>query len=427
MRSILKVSAALSATATLVLVAGCGGAAEPGADHKPKASKSKKPAASAPPRKSYDPPQKFDAKGAPLPQAAAGDSISMGGAIRKPLPLALHGTGAYAAAADSLQVIDTGTGTATSTVRPRHKSIAEKDAETNAPVLTQDGRQALVPFLVEFPGKGTTPSRAGIELDAVDTTTGKAAWTLDLDDLPSWAAQPATRARVVATTKSTAVISVGNGEMGATYAVDLDSRKTTWHDDKVAAAAVIGDTAVATTSKDSVRQQVIGLDINHDGKRSWSKLDGYELTVRPAGPHLVAITGTDYNSGDSVGVLLKPDGSKAADLTGDSSGLTCHYDDASVTVCQTEEPRTLALDATTGKQLWSLPEKGGNRVAPTVTAAWHGVVYGTTGNGPVALDAKTGADRSTSPGAAPVAVNEYTGVALDQADHRTLIAHPATG
>ncbi|MFH9871611.1 PQQ-binding-like beta-propeller repeat protein [Streptomyces lydicus] len=427
MRSILKVSAALSATATLVLVAGCGGAAESGADHKPKASKSKKPAASAPPRKSYDPPQKFAAQGAALPQSAAGDSISMGGTIRKPLPLVLHGTGAYAAAADSLQVIDTGTGKTTSTVRPRHKSIAEKDTETNAPVLTQDGRHALVPFLVDFPGKGTTPSRAGIELDAVDTTTGKAAWTLDLDDLPSWAGQPATRARVVATTKSTAVISVGNGEMGATYAVDLDSRKATWHNDKVAAAAVIGDTAVAVTSKDSVRQQVIGLDINHDGRQKWSKLDGYELTVRPAGPYLVAVTGRDYKSGDSIGVLLKPVGSKAADLAGDASSLTCHYDEASVTVCQTEEPRTLALDATTGKELWSLPEKGSNRVAPTVTAAWHGVVYGTTSNGPVALDAKTGADRSTSPGAAPVAVNEYTGVALDQAEHHTLIAYPATG
>ncbi|MFF7234477.1 PQQ-binding-like beta-propeller repeat protein [Streptomyces sioyaensis] len=424
---ILKVSAALSAMATMVLVAGCGGAAEPGADPKLKTSKSKKPAASPPLRKSYDPPQKFATKGVALPQAAAGDSISMGGTIRKPLPLVLHRTRAYVAAADSLQAIDTGTGKTTSTVRPRHKSIAGKDAETSAPVLTQDGKQALVPFAIEFPGKGTMPGRAGIELDAVDTTTGKAAWTLDIDDRPSWAGQPGTRARVVATTKSTAVISVGNGERGATYAVDLDSRKATWRNDKVAAAAVIGDTAVAVTSKGSVRQQVIGLDINHDGKRSWSKLDGYELTVRPASPHLIAVTGSDYNSGDSIGVLLKPDGSKAADLTGDSSSLTCHYDDASVTVCQTEEPRTLTLDARTGKQLWSLPEKGGNRVAPTVTAAWHGVVYGTTSNGPVTLDAKTGADRSTSPGAAPVAVNEYTGVALDQADHRTLLAHPAAG
>ncbi|MFG2287509.1 PQQ-binding-like beta-propeller repeat protein [Streptomyces sp. NPDC048595] len=425
MRSILKVSAALSAA--LVLMAGCSGTAERGADHQPKTPRSKKPAAGAPSGTSYDPPQKFAEQGAALPQAAAGDSISLGGTIRKPPPLVLHGTRAYVAAADSLQAVDTGTGKATSTVRPRHKSVADKDTAPAAPVLTQDGRHVLTPFLVEFPGKGTTPSRAGVELDAVDTTTGKASWTLDLDDLPSWAGQPATQVRVVGTTQRNAVISVTNGEHGATYAVDLAGGTSTWHNDKVAAAAVIGDTAVAVTSKDGVRQRVVGLDINQDGRQKWSKLDGYELTVRPAGPYLVAIIGIDYNSGDSIGVLLKPVGSKAADLAGDVSGLTCHYDDARITVCQTEELRTLAFDAATGKELWSLPDKGGNRVAPTVTAAWHGVVYGTTSNGPVALDAKTGADRSVSPGAAPVAVNEYTGVALDQAEHRTLIAYPATG
>ncbi|MEV7380683.1 hypothetical protein [Streptomyces lydicus] len=121
----------------------------------------------------------------------------------------------------------------------------------------------------------------------------------------------------------------------------------------------------------------------------WTKLDGYELTAHPAGPGLIALTGKDYDSGDSLATVLKPNGSKAAGFSGDPLGLTSRYDDASVTVCQTEEPRTLALDAKTGKELWSLPERGGNRVAP-------------------------------------VAVNEYTGVALDQADHRTLIAYPAT-
>ncbi|MEU8780211.1 PQQ-binding-like beta-propeller repeat protein [Streptomyces sp. NPDC048637] len=427
MRSILKTAAALSATATLVLVAGCGGSAEPGADYK---SKSKKPAAGTPPRKSYDPPQKFAAKGVALPEAAGRGSITRDGTVARPLPLALHGTSAYIAAADCLQVLDTGTGKTTATVRPRRKPVAESDAasdaEPGAPVLTQDGELMLVPFLVEFPGKGTTPSRVGIELDAVDTRTEKIAWTVDLDDLPSWDGEHDTLARVVAATKSTAVVSTYGGH-AVTYAVDLGTRKTAWRKEHVGTAAVIGDTAVSVTSKDSVRQQVIGLDINHDGKQIWKKLDGYELTAHPAGPHLIAITGNDYTSGDAFSTMLTADGSKAADLSGDLSELTCRYDDASVLICQTGEPRTLALNATTGKQLWTLPEKGTNRIAPTVTAAWHGVVYGTTGNGPVALDAKTGADRSTSPGAAPVAVNEYTGVALDQADHRTLIAHPATG
>ncbi|MFL4496512.1 PQQ-binding-like beta-propeller repeat protein [Streptomyces sp. VTCC 41912] len=418
MRSILKVSAlSATATATLVLVAGCGGTAEPGADHNPK-----KPSASAPPRQSYDPPQRFATQGAPLPEAAGHGSITRAGTVAKPLPLALHGTSAYIATADHLQVLDTGTGAPTATVRPRHKPLAAPDAEASAPVVTQDNKLVLAAFLVEFPGKGTTPSRAGVELDAIDTTTNKTAWTVDL---PASGVQREAQVRVVAATKTTAVISAISGR-GATYAVDLGTRRATWHNDDAGAAAVIGDTAVAITSKDGVRQQVIGLDINHDGKQTWTKLDGYEMTAHTAGPHLIAITGRDYNSGDTIGTLLKPDGSKAADLTGELFGLTCQYDDASITICQTDEPRTLALDAETGKQLWTLPEQGANRVAPTVTAAWHGVVYGTTSNGPVALDAKTGADRST-PGVAPSAVNEYTGVALNQTDHQTLIAHPATG
>lgn len=422
MRSILKVSAALSATATLLMVAGCGGTAKPDADHK--ATASKEPAAQ---RKSYNPPQKFAAKGVPLPEAAGRGSVTLGGTVNKPLPLVLHGPRAYIAAADSLQVLDTGTGKTTATVRPRHHAIADQDAETSAPVLTPDRRQALVPFVVNFPGKGTTPSRTGIELDAVNSTTGKTTWTLTLDDLPSWAAQPGTQARVIAATKDTAVVTVTNGEMGATYGIDLASHKARWHDPKVAAAAVIGDTAVALTSKDTVRQQVIGLDINNDGKRRWTKLDAYELTVRPAGPHLAAITGIDYDTGHTIATLLAPDGNKAADLTGDPSGMTCHYDDASITVCQSDGPRTIALDAKSGKQLWSLPDKGANRLAPTVTTAWHGLVYGTTSNGSIALDAKTGADRSAAPGVSPFTVNEYTGVALDPGDQHTLIAHPSVG
>ncbi|WP_310728295.1 hypothetical protein [Streptomyces sp. N2A] len=55
------------------------------------------------------------------------------------------------------------------------------------------------------------------------------------------------------------------------------------------------------------------------------------------------------------------------------------------------------------------------------------MVYGPTDNGPLLLDAKSGADRSTSPGAAPVAVNEYTGAALDRTKRNGLIAHPAAG
>lgn len=73
----------------------------------------------------------------------------------------------------------------------------------------------------------------------------------------------------------------------------------------------------------------------------------------------------------------------------------------------------LAFDATNAKMFWQLPDEAANRVAPTVTAVWHGAVYGGTANGPVVLDATTGADRSTAPGAAPSWVSEFGGIALD--------------
>ncbi|MGA5199666.1 hypothetical protein, partial [Streptomyces exfoliatus] len=113
----------------------------------------------------------------------------MVGTLIKPLPLALHDTHAYIAASDSLQILDTSTGATTTTVRPRHQPAADSDTETGAPVPTRDGKQLLVPFTVTFPGKGTTPSRTGIELVAVDATDLRAAWALGIDTLPSWAGQ----------------------------------------------------------------------------------------------------------------------------------------------------------------------------------------------------------------------------------------------
>lgn len=49
-------------------------------------------------------------------------------------------------------------------------------------------------------------------------------------------------------------------------------------------------------------------------------------------------------------------------------------------------------------------------MTPTVTAVWHGAVYGYTDHGPIVLDATTGADRNDHPGIAPTLVDAYAGV-----------------
>ena len=87
--------------------------------------------------------------------------------------------------------------------------------------------------------------------------------------------------------------------------------------------------------------------------------------------------------------------------------------------------RTFALDAVSAQLLWSLPAAG--RVPPQVSTAWHGAVYGTTVNGPVVVDARTGRDRNPAPGAAPVVVDGYLGSGPGSGLLGGVVVTPATG
>ncbi|MFD0068647.1 hypothetical protein ACFRAI_39665 [Streptomyces sp. NPDC056637] len=40
------------------------------------------------------------------------------------------------------------------------------------------------------------------------------------------------------------------------------------------------------------------------------------------------------------------------------------------------------MNASTGKVAWQLPDPGADRIAPDVTAVWHGRVYGKTAAAP---------------------------------------------
>jgi PQQ-like domain len=78
--------------------------------------------------------------------------------------------------------------------------------------------------------------------------------------------------------------------------------------------------------------------------------------------------------------------------------FACLGDQASAVVCQQGEgnsPEIIGIDDTTGKKTWGYTNAAANRVVPTVTAAFHGVVYGETQIQPVMLDAATGNDIPT--------------------------------
>ncbi|MFD3717006.1 PQQ-binding-like beta-propeller repeat protein [Streptomyces sp. NPDC058674] len=84
----------------------------------------------------------------------------------------------------------------------------------------------------------------------------------------------------------------------------------------------------------------------------------------------------------------------------------------------------VAVDPASGQQLWQLRDDQDGRKAPTVTAVWHGRVYGTAAGGAVALDARTGRDMPTRPEAAPILVNEFGGLVLSEG---ILTSYPAGG
>ncbi|WP_370063176.1 hypothetical protein [Streptacidiphilus sp. MAP5-3] len=341
----------------------------------------------------------------------------------------LKGTTAYIAAADSMQVVDTRSGRGLLTVAPSYASTVSNDTGVNespiqAPGLTVvDGKTlAITPFAVSVPGHGTSSGYDAVQIVAVDTTLNQQAWTATFPDIPgsAWGESGMGLAVTLLGVDGTiAVISVTTEDHSSVYAFDLSARKLVWQQDNfmamtLAAGNVIGSGG-ASASSSYTRQQVTALNIS-TGHQSWSALDVYGLQASTASPTLVAIAANDYNSGDSFFKLLNAT-TGATVQTWSSDGTdttTCTFDDIDTTVCSGSST-VLAINPTTGATLWQLPDAATNRIAPTVTDVWHGLIYGTTPNGPVVLDAKTGKDRNDTPGVAPSLVDSNVALALDPA------------
>ncbi|MEU6234006.1 PQQ-binding-like beta-propeller repeat protein [Kitasatospora sp. NPDC047058] len=408
-----------SAAAVLLLVGSCSsgggqgggnGRATTGASGATTATAAPTPSASATPRRSFDPPSAFDrAKGVPLPVEAKASAVL------------LDGLTAYLPAKEGLRAVDLTTGQVVGTAPTQQPAGL---AET--PVLAEVGGRRLV--IGSFPeivrGQGTSVDHAVAELVAMDAGTRAPAWSLPLD-LPQGFAEYK-YATLLGVRGTTAVLAVSDSDHGAVLAVDLAARKTLWTQNGFFGAALTEGQVVGIVSQDGVRQKLSALDLA-DGKTAWSAAaDSYETTVRPAGPATVVVQGRDYGSAKNFAWLV--DGTTGKQTLDFSGGFThtCTYDGRSVTVCATEST-AFAVEPTTGKVLWKLPDDANTRVSPRVTAVRHGVVYGTTRNGPVTLDATTGQDRPGSPQLAPVAVDEYVGLAPAEGTGQALTAYPATG
>jgi hypothetical protein len=351
----------------------------------------------------------------------------------------LHGRTAYIVEPAHLRAVDvlTGDGTWEATVEgaPADPDAQAgpfvNDAGPRPPAVSDDGETVVAAVPVSEPGEGTTPGHEAISVLAVDAGTGEERWTAEIDvsdEVAGFDGQGAIT-EVVAITDEAVVVTYTN-EGATTAAIDPSTQETLWQRDDYGAGAVVDDIVVGSdgnVAENSSMSQITAVDLATGEERWAAGTQSSAVDVIPAHDDLVVVDRTDYGSGDPSLLFLDPaTGEERARVDGESSFGSnpfgpCEYDEASVLLCHGFDTIT-AYDATTGTDLWSLPDETANRVAPSVTVVWHGAVYGTTENGPVVLDAETGEDLSTEPGLAPHWVSEYAGIGLG--DDGTPTAYP---
>ncbi len=425
--------------ALAVVVVGCSTGGQPVPGSAPPGTGT---SAAVPVVASFDPPRAFGTVGVPL----QGMGTTLMSKPDVPPPVVLSGTTAYIADVDHVQAVDTRSGSVITTVAPKApatpldtSNIAGGLPTPGPPVLIAAGGKTLVgvPFVVTLPGQGTTPSRTAVQVSALDTTTNATVWTATLPPPAGVGADSAygsVTASLVGTQGDTVVLSVTDGDHARVDALDASTGQGRWSKDDMHGQAVTGDVVVGITQPAGTgSQQVTAVSVG-DGSPRWSVPNLSAASVSTAGPALVELDAHDYGTGHPIFQLLSAaTGAVAASVNPPPAGsiqpvLHCRYDGTSVTVCasaSTTDGAALGLDAATGHVLWQLPDTTTNRVAPAVTTVWHGAVYGTTTNGPVVLDATTGADREAAPGIAPDVVDTTTGIAYDDA-RRSFAAYPAT-
>ena len=371
------------------------------------------------PPPAFDPPMGF---AAPTGTLFGGSGSRVFGRDAEDLPAALVGTTIWATDGGRVVHADSTGAAIPGPAAPPDRYVAGR------PVATTDG-SVLVGAASVVPGSGTTPPGLAVDLLAFDAGTGALNWNAPIV-LP-WAERPpAVGLKVAGVVAGVAVLTASTDSQRTALGVDLTTRRVLWSADGVAVDALLADgpaggtaVGVATApgqSRAYAESAVVGLDVvtglrRTDGFRG-ETLRAPEIT--PAGPGLAVVSGrtaaTTLSAPSASLRFVDARGAtvRTVDVGRSYSAPRCVWDEAATTVCG-GETRLFAVDAATAAPLWQLPDAAANRVAPGLTTAWHGAVYGRTVNGPVVLDARSGVDRDTRPGAAPVLVNAYLGLGAE--------------
>lgn len=406
------------------------------------------PGASGPPP-AHDPPTAFGPSSGSVLRSSTGVLPGSYGS-RPELPVALDGTTVWLAESGGLTRADS-TGASSAVGVPPGRWVG------GAPLPVPGAGLVLAASSSVVPGSGTRPPGLALEMLAVPRVQAGepvpgVAWTAAAP-LP-WSADPkSVRTRVVGVAAAgdggrVAVLTASTSTRRGTVAVDLGSRRVLWAADGVLAGAVVDGrstqgepVAGAAPAGGPVvlgaavppgggagysPSSVVGLDVLTGARRTVTDEGSTALSVHRAGPSTVTVAGRRPTSAKAFLTVYDAGGGvrNEVDLGTASAPPECRWDEAATAVCSGSN-RAFALDAPTGALLWSLP--AGGRVAPAVSSAWHGAVYGTTVNGPVVVDARTGLDRNPAPGAAPVVVNAYLGVGPGTGLLSGVVLTPAVG
>jgi hypothetical protein len=456
---VLTLAAALTAGVVLAagaVLAGCSGedgSAGPTGPAGPAAPASGGEAAK-PARKAFHPPTKFDGtSGVKLPSQASRGHINVGGDLIGRLPILLEGTDVYVAAVDSLQVVDGLTGRVKQTFTPKGKPVrtfAEIDripivggnpAAEPVPATIGGKRVVAVPFLVASAGSGTAKDTQRVEVIGVDVATGQLAATVEVD-LGQWATPEEYGDPDVATLFGnggpTVVLRVDRGTGSDIYSSHADSRgidlatgKVTWTQADFSAAGIAGDVVVGrVTSNNGLPGNPRAVALG-DGTTRWELPGFVRSIIRFVGGKWAFIDGYEMKNG-----VPADDHTKIVDaVTGEwnqtwrkDQGILrvrCYDggDGNALCVDSADDGRWVVLLTAAAEWPWEIREDG-DRTVPIVTAVYGGAIYGRAKESPVVLDLKTGADKETSPGVLPLAVNDYIAVA-DSGDG--VSAFPAIG
>ncbi|MFJ9944181.1 PQQ-binding-like beta-propeller repeat protein [Streptomyces erythrochromogenes] len=172
-------------------------------------------------------------------------------------------------------------------------------------------------------------------------------------------------------------------DTAVSYGIDTASHGLRWTQPGLEAVHTGSGTAAGLFHTDPLTYVPVGVDLA-TGTEKWRGEKTYAMIMDAAGPGTVRVAGPQVGEkGDQL--LDVTSGTVRATMPPRLRAASCTHDGAATLVCAPGFT-VAAVDAASGALLWSLKPDEAGRTPPTVTAVWHGRVYGRAVGGPVVLD-----------------------------------------